>query len=65
MDLKTFLYSVIAFTILAGFRAYQKMGSAYLNPDAKSRNHRRAEDEFFRWLIVVAVIAVAVFSWYA
>ena len=65
MDLKTFLYSVIAFTILAGFRAYQKMGSAYLNPESKSRNHRRGEDEFFRWLIVVTVIAVLVFSWYA
>jgi hypothetical protein len=65
MDLKTFLYSVIAVTILAGFRAYQKMGSTYLNPDAKSRNHRRGEDEFFRWLILVAAIVVAVFSWYA
>jgi len=65
MDLKTFLYSVIAFAILAGFRAYQKMGSTYLNPDAKSRNHRRGEDEFFRWLILVAAIVVAVFSWYA
>ncbi len=65
MDLKTFLYSVIAFTILAGFRAYQKMGSTYLNPDAKSRNHRRGEDEFFRWLILVAAIVVVVFSWYA
>ncbi|MFM9142074.1 MAG: hypothetical protein ACKOOK_04340 [Actinomycetota bacterium] len=65
MDLKTFLLSVIAFTILAGFRAYQKMGSTYLNPDAKSRNHRRGEDEFFRWVILVAAIVVAVFSWYA
>ena len=65
MDLQTFLYSLIAFTVLSGFRAWQKMGKSYLNPDAKSRNHRRGEDEFFRWLIVIAVIVVAVFSWYA
>jgi hypothetical protein len=65
MDLQTFVYSLIAFTVLAGFRAYQKMGSSYLNEDAKSRNHRRGEDEFFRWLIVIAVIVVIVFAWYA
>jgi hypothetical protein len=65
MDLQTFLYSLIAFTVLAGFRAWQKMGKSYLNPDAKSRNHRRGEDEFFHWLIVIAAIVVAVFSWYA
>ena len=65
MDLQTFMYSLIAFTVLAGFRSWQKMGKSYLNPDAKSRNHRRGEDEFFRWLIVIAVIVVVVFSWYA
>ena len=65
MDLQTFFYSLIAFTVLAGFRACQKMGPTYRNPDAKTRNHRRGEDEFFRWLIVVAVIVVAIFSWYS
>ena len=65
MDLQTFIYILIAFTVLAGFRSWQKMGKAYLNPDAKSRNHRRGEDEFFRWLVVIAVIVVVVFSWYA
>jgi hypothetical protein len=65
VELQTFLYSVIAFTILAGFRAYQKMGNAYLNPDAKTRNHRRGEDEFFRWLVLIAIIIVLVFAWYA
>ncbi|MBM3721266.1 MAG: hypothetical protein FJW47_05150 [Actinobacteria bacterium] len=65
MDLQTFFYSLIGFTALMGFRAWQKMGRTYLDPDAKSRNNRRGEDEFFRWLIVVTVIAVLVFSWYA
>jgi hypothetical protein len=65
MDLQTFFYSLIAFTVLAGFRAYQKMGPTYRNPDAKTRNHRLGEDEFFRWLILVATIVVIVFSWYA
>lgn len=65
MDLQTFFYALIGFTALAGFRAYQKMGSAYLNPDAKTRNHRRGEDEFFRWLVVITAIIVIVFAWYA
>jgi hypothetical protein len=41
------------------------MGKAYLNPDAKTRNHRRGEDEFFRWLTLIAAIVVIVFAWYA
>lgn len=65
MDLQTFLYALIGFTALAAFRGYQKMGSSYLEPDAKSRNHRRGEDEFFRWLIVITAIIVIVFAWYA
>lgn len=65
MDLRTFMYCLIAFTVLAGFRAWQKMGKAYLNPDAKTRNHRRGEDEFFRWLTLIAAFVVIVFAWYA
>ena len=65
MDLQTFFYSFIGFTALMGFRAWQKMGRSYLDREAKTRNPRRGEDEFFRWLAVVTVIAVLVFSWYA
>ena len=65
MDLRTFMYCLIALTVLAGFRAWQEMGKTYLNPDAKTRNHRRGEDEFFRWLTLIAAIVVIVFAWYA
>lgn len=64
MDLTTFFYALIGFTALAAFRAYQKMGWTYRNPEAKSRNHRRGEDEFFRWLILITIIVVLVFACY-
>jgi len=64
MDLTTFFYALIGFTALSAFRAYQKMGRTYRNPEAKTRNHRRGEDEFFRWLILITIIAVLVFAWY-
>jgi heme/copper-type cytochrome/quinol oxidase subunit 2 len=64
MDLTTFFYALIGFTVLAGIRAYQKMGRTYLNPEAKSRPHRRGEDQLFNWLILITIIIVLVMAWY-
>ncbi len=64
MDLTTFFYALIGMFALAGFRAYQRMGSSYRNPEAKSRNLKRGEDQFFRWLALVVVIIVLVMAWY-
>jgi hypothetical protein len=64
MDLTTFFYALIGFTALAAIRSYQKMGPSYRNLEAKTRNHRRGEDQFFKWLVVVVVIIVLVMAWY-
>lgn len=64
MDLTTFLYALIAFTALMALRGYQKLGKSYRDPEAKSRNHKRGEDQFFYWLIPIAAIIVMVLAWY-